>query len=124
VELIYARVKTTLRGAGTRLRGQSPELPTQEIWGPLIVYNALAALAITAAIDLGVDPDEICFAAVLALTQASIAADHPCPRCGHHDPGAGLLTAITSQPRNRTDRQRAAPRTRKQRETERTRSVT
>src|SRR5262249_13460812 len=101
--LVYARVKTTLRGAGTRLRGQSPHLATQEIWGLLIVYNALAALAIAAAVDLGVDPDAICFAAVPALTRASIVPDIPCPRCGHRtsdtrDPIAGLVAAITTQP--------------------------
>jgi hypothetical protein len=34
-----------------------------------------------------------------------------------------LITAITAQPRNRTDRQRTSPRTTTQRRTERTRNV-
>ncbi len=57
-EVIYLRVKATLRGAGTRLRGQTPALAVQEIWGLLTVYNALVGLAVAAAVVLGVDPDE------------------------------------------------------------------
>lgn len=129
IELVYARVKTTLRGTGSRLRGQSPHLAVQEIWGLLIVYNALAAVAVAAAVKLDVDPDEISFAAVLALTRASVVPDRACPRCGCrpselHDPIEDLITAVTTQVRNRTGRQRTAPRTKKQRETERTRNVT
>src|SRR6266511_4304858 len=44
-EVAYLHLKVTLRGAGTRLRGQSPHLARQEIWGLLIVYNALVDLA-------------------------------------------------------------------------------
>lgn len=129
VEVIYARVKVALRGAGTRLRAQTPTLAFQEIWGLLIVYNALVALAIAAAVDLGVDPDEISFAAVLALTRSSIASDTPCPNCGCRpsqvrDQAATLIAAIGAQPRNRTTRQRTSPRTKKQRQTEHTRDVT
>lgn len=64
VEVIYLRVKTTLRGPGTRLRGQTPTLAVQEIWGLLIVYNALVRLAVAAAVAVQVDPDEINFTAV------------------------------------------------------------
>jgi hypothetical protein len=129
IELVYARIKTTLRGAGTRLRGQTPDLAIQEIWGLLTVYNALVTLAVTAAADLGVDPDEISFTAVLALTRASGTNDRtPCSNCGYHPdpdhPAASLIAAITTQPRNRIDRHRTAPRTAKQRRTERTRNVT
>jgi hypothetical protein len=129
VELIYARVKSQVRGTGTRLRGQSPDLAVQEIWGLLTVYNALVRLAIAAAVRLRVDPDEISFAAVLALTRASLASDVPCPNCGCRrsevvDPADSLVAAITAQTRNRIDRQRTSPRTRKQRQTEHTRDVT
>jgi hypothetical protein len=129
VELIYARVKVTLRGAGTRLRGQSPDLAVQEIWGLLTVYNALVRLAVAAAVRLQVDPDEICFAPVLAPPGASLAADAPCPNCGCRrsevvDPSDSIIAEITTQTRNRIDRQRTSPRTRKQRQTEHTRDVT
>jgi DDE family transposase/transposase IS4-like protein len=129
IELVYARIKTTLRGAGTRLRGQTPELAIQEVWGLLTVYNGLVTLATTAAVDLGVDPDEISFTAVLALTRASNATvEATCPRCGHHrsadNQTARLITAITTQPRNRIDRHRTSPRTVRQRRTEHTRDVT
>jgi hypothetical protein len=126
VEIIYLRLKSTLRGSGTRLRGQTPHLAVQEIWGLLTVYNALVRLAVAAAVALQVDPDEINFAAVLALTRGSATTNPGCARCGHvTDPGVdGLITAITAQPRNRTDRQRTSPRTTTQRRTERTRNVT
>jgi hypothetical protein len=122
VEIIYLRLKATLRGPGTRLRGQTPQLAEQEIYGLLTVYNTLVSLAVAAAIVLDVDPDEINFAAVVALTRT---ATRPgCTRCGHTpDNPADLITAIAAQPRNRTDRQRTSPRTTTQRRTERTRNV-
>jgi hypothetical protein len=126
VEIIYLRLKSTLRGSGTRLRGQTPQLAVQEIWGLLTVYNTLAGLAATAAIILDVDPDDINFAAVLALTRANATTDPTCIHCGHRpdNPINNLITAITAQPRNRTTRQRTSPRTKTQRQTERTRDVT
>lgn len=127
-EVAYLHLKVTLRGAGTRLRGQSPHLARQEIWGLLIVYNALVDLATRAAVDLGVDPDRISFTAVLALTRASMAATATtCDHCGHQPTGSGLtetlLAAITAHPLGRAGRQRTSPRSRQQRRTERTRTV-
>lgn len=123
IEIIYLRLKVTLRGPGTRLRGQTPPLAEQEIYGLLTVYNALAGLAVAAAIVLEVDPDEINFAAVVALTRT--ATQPGCTRCGHTpgNPTTNLITAITAQPRNRTQRQRTSPRSTTQRRTERTRNV-
>jgi hypothetical protein len=121
-EVVYLRVKTTLRGPGTRLRGQTPDLAIQEIWGLLTVYNALVALAVAAAVVLGVDPDEISFAAVLALTRSSITTGPGCVQCGHRPSTGDLVAAIAAQPRNRT-RQRSSPRTKTQRQTEHTRDV-
>jgi len=108
VEIIYLRLKVTLRGPGTRLRGQTPRLAEQEIYGLLAVYNTLVGLAIAAAVTLDVDPDEINFAAVVAL--ARTATRPGCTRCGHtpDNPAQDLITAITAQPRNRTDRQRTS----------------
>lgn len=124
-EVVYLRVKATLRGSGTRLRGQTPNLAVQEIWGLLTVYNALVGLAVAAAVVLDVDPDEISFATVLALTRTSTATDPGCLQCGHRpdNPVDDLITAIAAQPRNRTTRQRSSPRTKAQRRTERTRDV-
>jgi hypothetical protein len=125
VEIIYLRLKVTLRGSGTRLRGQTPAPAVQEIWGLLTVYNALVGLAIAAAIVLDVDPDEISFAAVLALTRARASTNPGCGHCGHRPDNAveDLTTAIAAQPRNRTARQRTSPRTKEKRRTERTRNV-
>jgi hypothetical protein len=124
-EVIYLRVKATLRGSGTRPRGQTPDLAVQEIWGLLTVYNALVGLAVATAVVLNVDPDEISFAAVLALTRTSATTDPGCVHCGHRpdNPVDDLVTAIAAQPRNRTTRQRTSPRTKAQRQTERTRDV-
>ncbi len=129
VELAYYNLKVTLRGAGTRLRGQTPKLARQEIWGLLIVYNALVDLAVRTAVDLGVDPDQISFTIVLAFTRAAVTAEMPCAGCGHRpsdlrDPRQALTAAIASQPLNRTGRHRTSPRTKTQRETEHTRDVT
>ncbi len=93
--------------------------------GLLTVYNALAGLAVAAAVILDIDPDEINFAAVLALTRANTSNGPGCVHCGHppHHP-VDLITAITAQPRNRTTRQRTSPRTTTQRQNQRTRDVT
>jgi hypothetical protein len=122
VELAYKTIKTTLRGGNRRLRGQSPDLAEQEIWGLLAVYNALIDQAITAAVDLDIDPDQISFTHVLHATRDHLTP--PCPGCGHHPNPADLTTAITTAPRNRTDRTRTAPRTTKQRQTQHGRNVT
>ena len=124
-ELAYYHLKATLRGSHTQLRGQTPKLARQELWGLLAVYNALVDHAIATAVDLGIDPDHISFTTVLTLTRAALTNQTPCPGCGHR-PSAlnqALTTAIASQPRNRTNRNRTSPRTTKQRQTERTRNV-
>jgi len=127
VELVYGRLKTTLREPGTRLRGQTPELAYQELWALLAIYNALVRLAVTTAVDLKVDPDAVSFTAVLVLTRNHLAAERgACPHCGHRDPDPAttLTAAIAAQPRNRHTRTRTGPRTAAQRRTERTRDVT
>lgn len=122
VELAYKTIKTTLRGGNRRLRGQSAELAEQEIWALLAVYNALVDQAVTAAVDLGVDPDQISFTAVLRATRDHLRA--PCPGCGHHNNPKDLTAAIAAGPRNRIGRTRTAPRTTRQRLTQHGRNVT
>ena len=128
VELAYYRIKITLRGPGVILRGQTPALARQEIWGLLIVYNALCDLATRTAVQLDIDPDQISFVAVLRLTRTHLGAGTRCLHCGtppNHagDPVEALTTAIAAHPRNRTGRQRTSPRTKNQRRTEHTRKV-
>jgi hypothetical protein len=122
IELAYKTIKTTLRGGNRRLRGQTPDLAEQEVWGLLTVYNAVIDQAVTAATDLGIDPDEISFTLVLHATRDHLRA--PCRACGHHDTQADLTAAITAAPRNRIGRTRTAPRTTKQQRTQHTRNVT
>ena len=124
-EVAYLRIKVTLRGAGTRLRGQTPELARQEIWGLLIVYNALCDLATRVAVSVGADPDAISFTAVLTLTRAHLGASAPCRNCGHQPTSAldALTAAIAAHPRDRTGRQRTGPRVSAQQRTQHTRDV-
>jgi len=124
VELAYKTIKTTLRGGNRRLRGQAPDLAEQEIWGLLAVYNALVDQAVTAAVDVGIDPDEISFTMVLRATRDHLAAHTPCQACGHHPDPDDLTAAIAAAPRNRTGRHRASPRTTAQRRTQHTHNVT
>jgi len=125
VELVYKTIKSTLRGVGRRLRGQTPDLAEQELWGLLAVYNALAGHAVATAVDLAVDPHEISFTAVLRATRDHLTAGTAaCPGCGRHATPADLHAVIAAAPRNRTDRQRTAPRTAKDRQTEHARNVT
>jgi hypothetical protein len=124
IEVAYYQLKVTLRGAGTRLRAHAPQVARQEIWALLAVYNTLIGLALQAAVDLGVDCDQISFTAVLAHTRAMLAAAAPCRRCGHRPETTDtLLAAITAHPPNRTGRHRQSPRTKAQRRNERTREV-
>lgn len=124
-EVAYYQLKVTLRGAGTRLRAQTPTVARQEICALLIVYNILVDLALRTAVDLGIDCDQISFTAVLAHTRAMLCAAAPCPSCGHQPrPTQAALTAIAAHPRNRTGRHRQSPRTKAERRTQRTREVT
>ncbi len=123
-ELAYKTIKSTLRGGDRRLRGQSPDLAEQEVWGMLTVYNALVKQAVTAAVDLGIDPDEISFTVALHATRDHLSAAAPCRACGHRNTLADLQAAITAAPRERTGRTRTGPRTKKQRETQHVRDVT
>src|SRR6266511_3962550 len=97
-------------------------------WQAEVAYLHLKVTLRRAAVDLGVDPDRISFTAVLALTRASTAATATtCDHCGHQPTGSGhaetLLAAITAHPLGRAGRQRTSPRSRQQRRTERTRTV-
>jgi Transposase DDE domain/Insertion element 4 transposase N-terminal len=126
VEIVYKTIKTSLRGTGRRLRGQSPDLAEQEIWGLLAIYNAIVEHAVAAAVDLGVDPDEISFTHVLRALRDHLTPAPACANCGQHtarEP-ADLATAIINGPRNHARRQRASPRTTEERQTQHTRNVT
>ena len=125
VEIVYKTIKSSLRGAGRRLRGHSPQLAEQEVWGLLAVYNAVVDQAVSAAVDLDIDPDQISFTTVLRALRDHLATRPACANCGHHTtrPATDLTTAIINGPRNRPRRQRASPRTPKERQTHHTRNV-
>lgn len=108
-ELVYKTIKSTLRGGDRRLRGQSPDLAEQEVWAILTVYNALVAQAVTAAVDLGIDPDEIFFTVVLHATRDHLSAAAPCRACGHRNDLADLQTPSPPRPANAPDGPGPAP---------------
>jgi hypothetical protein len=126
VEVAYKTIKTSLRGTGRRLRGHSPQLAEQEIWGLLAVYNTIVEHAAGAAVDLGIDPDQISFTTVLRAIRDHLTPTPACENCGHHTPRptADLTTAIINGPRNPKRRQRASPRTTQERQTQHSRNVT
>jgi len=66
---------------------------------------------------------------VLALVRAHVAADVPCPHCGHRpatteDQLSDLNAAVLALPRHRAGRQRTSGRTAAERRTRRTEEVT
>ncbi|MEX5707151.1 IS4 family transposase, partial [Parafrankia sp. FMc6] len=124
IELTYKAIKSTLRGPATDLRGRSARLAEQELWGLLYVHNTLIDQAVTAAIDLDVDPDEISYAVVVRAVRDHITGHRPCTACGHQPTPADLTATIGAAPRNRPDRHRTSPRTPKERQTQHTRYVT
>jgi hypothetical protein len=122
VEIAYLRIKKTLRGAGIRLRGTTPETARQEIWALLTVYNTLCDLAAQAAALEGIDPDEISFTTVLRIVRDRHSAPRTdtCHHCGHQQTTTtpNLTRQIANAPRNRTGRQRHSPRTPAERRTQ------
>jgi hypothetical protein len=120
VELVYKTIKSTLRGPERRLRGQAPDLAEQEIWGLLTVYNALVDQAVSTAVDLDIDPDEISFTVVLHATlrprrQAVRSVRSPC-----HQPGPHRRDHHRA---DHTDRDPTSPRSPQDRLTQHTRNV-
>lgn len=69
----YRECKTYLRGAGRRLRGQTPALARQELWAYLTVYQAIRVIVAWAAAGAGIDPDRISFTAALHAARRTIA---------------------------------------------------
>jgi hypothetical protein len=126
VEVAYKTIKSSLRGPGRRLRGQSPDLAEQEIWGLLAVYNAVVDHAVAAAVDLGIDPDQISFTHVLRAIRDHLAPVPACGNCGQRTGRhpADLRTAIITGPRNQSRTPRSSPRTMQDRQTQHTRNVT
>jgi hypothetical protein len=103
VELVYYRIKHTLRGSDVVLRGRTAQLARQKISGFLVVYNALCDLATRTAVSLDIDPDEISFVAVLRLTRTRLGGTLGCRSCGTPPGGHGaavqeLIAAIAAPP--------------------------
>jgi hypothetical protein len=125
VEVTYKTIKSSLRGPDRRLRGQSPDLAEQEIWGLLAVYNAVVDHAVAAAVDLGIDPDQMSFTHVLRALRDHLVPVPACDNCGQQTSRhpADLKTAIITGPRNQSRTPRTSPRTVEDRQTQHTRNI-
>jgi hypothetical protein len=73
IETGYREFKTCLRGPGRVLRPQTPELARQEIWGYLVIYQAIRVIIAWAAAGAGLDPDRISFTAALHAARRTMA---------------------------------------------------
>jgi hypothetical protein len=129
VETAFLHLKRTIRGAGRKLRGQSPALARQEAWALLLVHNMIAAMAARAAHAAGTGIAAVSMAAVLALVRDHVTADACCPHCGKRpagpeDPLELLTAAIAAQPLNRENRKRTSGRTKAERRKWRTEEAT
>ncbi|WP_158088883.1 IS4 family transposase [Thermoactinospora rubra] len=86
-EIAYSEIKTRLRGTRRLLRSPHPGLVRQEIYGYLIVYQAIRYLIIGAALTHGLDPDRISFTHALHTIRDTVT------RSGPHAKGlADILT--------------------------------
>ena len=72
IETGYREFKTYLRGPGRVLRARSPELARQELWGYLVIYQAIRIIIARAAAGAGIDPDRISFTATLHAVRRTI----------------------------------------------------
>ena len=83
-------------------------------------------MAARAAAAAGTSIAAVCFTAVLSLVRDHLAADACCPHCGHRpaSPLAPLTAAIAAQPLARENRKRTSPRTKPEREKQRTEEAT
>jgi hypothetical protein len=124
VELAYYRMKVTLRGPGVVLRGQTPALARQEIWGCWWSTTACATWPPTLRRTWASTRRDL-LRRRARLTRSHLeAAARRCTCTRSDEDTQMLLAAIAAHPRNRTGRQRTSPRTASQRRTERTRNVT
>ena len=65
----HDQLKTHLRGPGTILRSERPDLVHQELWAWLIVQYAMAALITRAAEAADIDPDRLSYTRALRIVR-------------------------------------------------------
>ena len=65
----HDQLKTHLRGPGTILRSELPDLVHQELWAWLIVQYAMAALITRAAEAADIDPDRLSYTRALRIVR-------------------------------------------------------
>ncbi|HEX7152307.1 MAG TPA: IS4 family transposase [Thermoanaerobaculia bacterium] len=61
IETVFGELKTTLRGSGIVLRGQTPDHVRQEIFGILMAHFGVRAFMFDAAMAEGIEPTELSF---------------------------------------------------------------
>jgi hypothetical protein len=93
----YREFKTYLRGPRRVLRGQTPDLARQELWGYLIIYQAIRVIIARAAAGAGLDPDRISFTATLHAVRRTIQTARASTSTALASTQAEILTCLIPQ---------------------------
>lgn len=97
IELAYREIKASLRGSRVVLRGRTPALARQELWGYLVTYQAIRAIICRAAAGAGLDPGRISFTAAVHAARGTIAAARTDMTAALDAAGAQILTALVPE---------------------------
>ena len=79
IEVTFAEMKTTLKGADIVLRSKTPELVRQEFWGLLLAHHVVRKLMLEAALSRQRVPDSLSFKHSLTLIRRKLPASGAIP---------------------------------------------
>ena len=79
IEVTFAEIKTTLKGADIVLRSKTPELVRQEFWGLLLAHHVVRKLMLEAALSRQRAPDVLSFKHSLTLIRRKLPASGAIP---------------------------------------------
>jgi hypothetical protein len=79
IEVTFAEIKTTLKGADIVLRSKTPELVRQEFWGLLLAHHVVRKLMLEAALSRQRAPDAFSFKHSLTLIRRKLPASGAIP---------------------------------------------
>lgn len=79
IEVTFAEIKTTLKGADIVLRSKTPELVRQEFWGLLLAHHVVRKLMLEAGLSRQRTPDALSFKHSLTLIRRKLPASGAIP---------------------------------------------
>ena len=77
--IIFAEIKTTLKGADIILRSKTPVLVRQEFWGLLLAHHVVRKLMLEAALSRQRTPDGFSFKHSLSVIRRKLPASGAIP---------------------------------------------